>query len=110
MSAMSYLLSTDTSVYCVSAYNDNGQPEFVFDPSRVRADLIIVALVWRTDYFPALGWMIYKSQWNELKQSWPTDYWRDWIHSPLIRQERVCVYPEVSRIVTFGDVGINKHP
>lgn len=36
MSAMSYLLSTDTSVYCVSAYNDNGQPEFVLDPSRAE--------------------------------------------------------------------------
>lgn len=33
MSAASFLFGSDPSVYCVSAYNENGRPEFVLDPS-----------------------------------------------------------------------------
>lgn len=32
-SAMSFLLYEDPSVYAISAYNDNGQDDFVMDPS-----------------------------------------------------------------------------
>ena len=34
-SAMSFLLYEDPSVYAISAYNDNGQDDFVMDPSTV---------------------------------------------------------------------------
>ena len=38
-SAMSFLLYEDPSVYAISAYNDNGQADFVMDPSRCVSPL-----------------------------------------------------------------------
>ena len=42
------LLERDPSLWCVSSWNDNGFGEIVGDERRL----------FRTDYFPGLGWMI----------------------------------------------------
>ena len=42
------LLDRDPSLWCVSSWNDNGFQEIVSDELRL----------FRTDYFPGLGWMI----------------------------------------------------
>lgn len=42
------ILDTDSSVFVVSAWNDNGFQGLVKDPFELR----------RTDYFPGLGWML----------------------------------------------------
>ena len=34
-SATSYLFNSDPSIYCISAYNENGQSKFVLDPSSL---------------------------------------------------------------------------
>jgi hypothetical protein len=44
------LLETDPSLFCVSAWNDNGKPGLI-DPNGT-------AELHRTDFFPGLGWMM----------------------------------------------------
>ena len=48
----------------VSSWNDNGQDRFVSDPE----------LLYRSHFFPGLGWMLSASLWSELKPKWPKAY------------------------------------
>lgn len=93
------LLKQDSSLWCVSAWNDNGKLELIDTSS---ADLLH-----RTDFFPGLGWMIRKPLWAELAPKWPSSYWDDWIRQPEQRKGRACIRPEVSRTKTFGKVGVS---
>lgn len=89
------LLHRDPTLFCVSAWNDNGHKEFVGDPTRL----------YRSDFFPGLGWMLTRSLWTELKSTWPPGYWDDYLREPPQRKERACIRPEVSRTFTFGESG-----
>jgi glycosyltransferase involved in cell wall biosynthesis len=89
------VLEADDTIFCASAYNDNGKRKFVSDPS------VIV----RSDFFPGLGWMVSRKIWNELSPKWPNGYWDDWLREPSQRKDRVCVRPEISRTKTFGELG-----
>ena len=67
----------DRSLWCVSAWNDQGFPHTTADPKRLQ----------RTDYFPGLGWMISAEIWAELREKWPdapTTGWGDCHWLPLI--------------------------
>ena len=55
------LLRSDPSLFCVSAWNDNGRQELASDNSAL----------YRTDFFPGLGWMLTREFWNEIKGKWP---------------------------------------
>lgn len=57
------LLKQDSSLWCVSAWNDNGKANVV---DTTRPDLL-----YRTDFFPGLGWMLTKELWQELSVKWP---------------------------------------
>ena len=57
------LLLKDTSLWCVSAWNDNGKANLV--------DMKHGELLYRSDFFPGLGWMITKKVWDELEPKWP---------------------------------------
>lgn len=57
------LLRQDPSLWCVSAWNDNGKMDLV--------DVSSPHLLHRTDFFPGLGWMITKPLWTELAPKWP---------------------------------------
>lgn len=57
------LLKQDTSLWCVSAWNDNGKAGIIDEEA---ADLL-----YRTDFFPGLGWMLTKELWSELSVKWP---------------------------------------
>jgi len=48
----------------VSAWNDNGKVGLVDENAP--------DLVYRTDFFPGLGWMLRKSIWAELAPKWPS--------------------------------------
>jgi alpha-1,3-mannosyl-glycoprotein beta-1,2-N-acetylglucosaminyltransferase len=89
------LLDADASLMCVSAWNDNGQEPFVADP----------AALYRSDFFPGLGWMLTARLWAELGPRWPDGYWDDWLREPGQRKDRACIRPEVSRTYTFGEAG-----
>ncbi|KAM9783277.1 alpha-1,3-mannosyl-glycoprotein 2-beta-N-acetylglucosaminyltransferase a [Neosynchiropus ocellatus] len=93
------LLKSDPSVWCASAWNDNGRDGFV-DPGR--ADLL-----YRTDFFPGLGWMLLKEVWEELEPKWPASFWDDWMRQPEQRRDRSCIRPEISRTITFGRQGVS---
>ncbi|KAG6763254.1 hypothetical protein POTOM_033794 [Populus tomentosa] len=62
--AAAALLDKDKSIMAVSSWNDNGQKQFVHDPYEL----------YRSDFFPGLGWMLTKSIWDELSPKWPKAY------------------------------------
>lgn len=92
-------LKSDPSLWCVSAWNDNGREGYV-DPGK--ADLL-----YRTDFFPGLGWMLLREVWEELEPKWPEAFWDDWMRQPEQRRNRACIRPEISRTLTFGRQGVS---
>ncbi|XP_062904211.1 alpha-1,3-mannosyl-glycoprotein 2-beta-N-acetylglucosaminyltransferase b [Mobula hypostoma] len=97
--ALRPLLLQDPSLWCASAWNDNGKEQMV-EVGRPEA-------LYRTDFFPGLGWMLLRSTWEELEPKWPGAFWDDWMRNPAQRQDRSCIRPEVSRTITFGRKGVS---
>ncbi|GKY92157.1 hypothetical protein MPSEU_000187000 [Mayamaea pseudoterrestris] len=94
--SMAPILDQDSSVYAVSAFNDNGFRGKVKDVTRVL----------RTDFFPGLGWMMTRRLWEEeLQQKWPRIYWDGWLRLGAQRKGRHTLRPEVSRTFHFGTMG-----
>ncbi|XP_074605714.1 alpha-1,3-mannosyl-glycoprotein 2-beta-N-acetylglucosaminyltransferase-like [Brevipalpus obovatus] len=93
------VLKADPTLWCVSAWNDNGKQDLIADDS---ADTL-----YRSDFFPGLGWMLTKDVWLELQSKWPKAFWDDWIRQPAQRKERACIRPEISRTRTFGKIGVS---
>ena len=57
------ILRADPTLWCVSAWNDNGK--------RGLIDETKPELLYRTDFFGGLGWMLTKELWtNELSTKW----------------------------------------
>ena len=85
-----WLLHEDPSIWCVSAWNDQGFPHTAHDPARMQ----------RTDYFPGLGWMITAELWSELRTKWPeapTTGWDHWMRLSSTSKGRECVAAEINR-------------
>uniref|UniRef100_A0A3B4FCD6 Protein O-linked-mannose beta-1,2-N-acetylglucosaminyltransferase n=1 Tax=Pundamilia nyererei TaxID=303518 RepID=A0A3B4FCD6_9CICH len=58
-----HLLDEDDSLYCISAWNDQGYEHTAEDP----------ALLYRVESMPGLGWVLKKSLYkDELEPKWPT--------------------------------------
>ncbi|XP_074873291.1 alpha-1,3-mannosyl-glycoprotein 2-beta-N-acetylglucosaminyltransferase [Carettochelys insculpta] len=93
------LLLADSSLWCVSAWNDNGKEQMV-EANRPE-------LLYRTDFFPGLGWLLLSELWDELEPKWPRAFWDDWMRQPEQRRGRSCIRPEVSRTMTFGRKGVS---
>nr|XP_033772478.1 protein O-linked-mannose beta-1,2-N-acetylglucosaminyltransferase 1 isoform X1 [Geotrypetes seraphini] len=97
-----HLLEEDESLYCISAWNDQGYEHTAEDPS----------LLYRVETMPGLGWVLRKSLYkDELEAKWPTPEklwdWDIWMRSPEQRKGRECIIPDVSRSYHFGIVGLN---
>lgn len=92
------LLDKDPSLWCVSAWNDNGKADYVRGND----------LLYRSDFFPGLGWMLKRTVWHELEPKWPAAFWDDWMRHPDQRLERACIRPEIPRVVTFGKTGVSQ--
>ncbi|KAK9287578.1 hypothetical protein L1049_015999 [Liquidambar formosana] len=90
--AAAALLDNDKSIMAVSSWNDNGQKQFVHDPT----------VLYRSDFFPGLGWMLSRATWNELSPKWPKAYpcWLKENH-----KGRQFIRPEVCRTYNFGEHG-----
>ncbi|XP_065136799.1 alpha-1,3-mannosyl-glycoprotein 2-beta-N-acetylglucosaminyltransferase a isoform X1 [Paramisgurnus dabryanus] len=97
--ALHPILKSDPTLWCVSAWNDNGRDGYV-DPGKA-------SLLYRTDFFPGLGWMLTKDLWIELEPKWPASFWDDWMRHPDQRKDRSCIRPEISRTITFGRKGVS---
>lgn len=93
------ILQKDETLWCVSAWNDNGKFALIDrnDPK----------LLYRSDFFPGLGWMLTHKLWLELMHKWPHSYWDDWMRHPDQRKDRSCIRPELSRTKTFGKIGVS---
>lgn len=96
--ALQPILDADQTLYCVSAWNDNGKQGLTSANST---------LLYRSDFFPGLGWMMTKDLWMELMVKWPKAFWDDWIREPEQRRNRACIRPEISRTKTFGKIGVS---
>ncbi|KAK6111943.1 GNT-I family protein [Brugia pahangi] len=88
-SATRSLLDADKTLYCISAWNDNGK-DYLIDKKQPE-------LLYRSDFFSGLGWMMTRELWNELGPIWPNGFWDDWIRNNTIRKNRACIRPEISR-------------
>ncbi|PKI75780.1 hypothetical protein CRG98_003823 [Punica granatum] len=99
--ATAALMEKDKSIMAVSSWNDNGQKQFVHDPY----------VLYRSDFFPGLGWMLSRSTWDELSQKWPkaypccSTYWDDWLRLQENHKGRQFIRPEVCRTYNFGELG-----
>ncbi|GAB4813763.1 hypothetical protein N2152v2_000809 [Parachlorella kessleri] len=93
--ALAPVLDKDPTLYCVSSWNDHGQDRFVRDQRRL----------YRSDFFPGLGWMTNRATWQSVQGSWPRGYWDDWMRQNATRQGRQCIRPEVCRTYNFGEFG-----
>lgn len=89
------LLDKDKSIMAVSSWNDNGQKQFVHDPYAL----------YRSDFFPGLGWMLTRTTWDELSPKWPKAYWDDWLRLKENHKGRQFIHPEVCRTYNFGEHG-----
>ncbi|RVE53615.1 hypothetical protein evm_001756 [Chilo suppressalis] len=94
------LLLKDHSLWCISAWNDNGKKEVI--------DLSHPELLHRTDFFPGLGWTLRKETWLDLEQKWPEAFFDDWLRDPENTRGKACIRPEISRTFTFGKIGVSK--
>ncbi|XP_021911815.1 alpha-1,3-mannosyl-glycoprotein 2-beta-N-acetylglucosaminyltransferase isoform X2 [Carica papaya] len=93
--AAAALMERDKSIMAVSSWNDNGQKQFVHDPYAL----------YRSDFFPGLGWMLSRDTWDELSPKWPKAYWDDWLRLQENHKGRQFIRPEVCRTYNFGEHG-----
>lgn len=100
-----FLLEEDPSVYCISAWNDQGYSHSCKDPS----------LLYRVETMPGLGWLLKRKLYKgELESQWPTPEklwdWDMWLRTNHIRKNRECIIPDISRTYHFGSRGLNMNP
>lgn len=92
------LLQSDSSVWCVSAWNDNSLPGVSEDRCRLK----------RTSYFPGLGFLLPRVAWTTLRTWWtqsPTMGWDYWMRVAFRRAGKECIIPEVSRTRHIAEQG-----
>lgn len=100
-----YLLKEDPSLYCISAWNDQGYEHSAIDPT----------LLYRVETMPGLGWVLSRKLYKEeLEPQWPGPEklwdWDMWMRTDYIRKGRECVIPDISRTFHFGKSGTNMNP
>lgn len=99
-----HVLRADPSLWCVSAWNDNGFGGLVADPKRLL----------RTGFFPGLGWLLTRRLYEEqLEPQWPNEHWDHWMRSETKHRTsrgRECLYPQVPRTFHHGSRGTFMNP
>lgn len=100
MSQTESLLDEDVTLYCVSAWNDLSYRHSSNDPT----------LLYRTSYFPGLGWMMKRSiLMNEMiprwKETWEDWDWDMWFRSDEVILGRESIVPDIPRTYHFGWLG-----
>ena len=97
--ATAWLLDAEPGgLWCVSSWNDNGfAADHAWDARRL----------FRTSFFPGLGWMMRRELWLELGPRWPLNHWDHWMRMPETAAGRGCVAPELNRNKNIGETGAN---
>ncbi|XP_028393011.1 protein O-linked-mannose beta-1,2-N-acetylglucosaminyltransferase 1-like [Dendronephthya gigantea] len=96
------LMDQDESLYCVSAWNDQGYDHSCNDPS----------MLYRIETMPGLGWLLKRRLYKEeLEPKWPTPDlfwdWDMWMRMETNKKGRECIIPDISRTYHFGAKGLN---
>eukprot|EP00760_Papus_ankaliazontas_P029621 PhM_4_TR4320/c0_g1_i1/m.35209/K00726/MGAT1; alpha-1,3-mannosyl-glycoprotein beta-1,2-N-acetylglucosaminyltransferase len=91
------VMDADPTVWCVSSWNDFGFNTFDLPVDRL----------FRTSFFPGLGWMLRRELWLELGPKFPVDHWDHWMRVPTVNKNRDCVVPYLSRNHNIGVYGAN---
>lgn len=92
------VLDEDESLFCISAWNDQGYTHSSNDPK----------MLYRTETMPGLGWILKRKIYKEeLESDWPKDLiWDFWVRSVKLNN-RECIIPDISRTFHFGTQGVN---
>ncbi|EGD75793.1 histidine-rich glycoprotein [Salpingoeca rosetta] len=96
------LLKSDPTLYCISAWNDQGYTHSTGDVTRL----------YRVETMPGLGWLLSRRLYKqELEPRWPGPDklwdWDMWMRMNENRKDRECIVPDVSRTFHFGATGLN---
>lgn len=99
------LLAADDTLWCVSAWNDNGLAKAEASQTELS----------RTGFFPGLGWMVAGHEWRErLRTRWAeaapgamSTGWDYWVRFSGVVAGRDCLYPLVPRTRHVGKKGTN---
>ena len=79
----------DPTLWCTSAWHDNGFRDTAADPKRLL----------RTGFFPGLGWLLTRALYKgELEPAWPDEHWDHWMRSEVkfrTSRGRECLIPQV---------------
>jgi len=92
-----WLFRVDSSLICVSSWNDYGFAKWKWHPSRLM----------RTSFFPGLGWMTSKAGWLAIRRVFPDSNWDNDIRAEGYSRGWECIVPEVNRNHNFGEKGAN---
>jgi hypothetical protein len=95
--ATQWLLASDSSLYCLSAWNPVGYKQQRVSPRRIV----------RSDFSPGRGWMLSRQMGLQLLAAWPQGEAVDWqqhVRSSAVRGGRQCLAPELPRMVPAGEV------
>jgi alpha-1,3-mannosyl-glycoprotein beta-1,2-N-acetylglucosaminyltransferase len=93
--ALAPVLDNDSSIMCISSFNDNGFSHLYLPPN----------LFMRTRYFPGLGWMMRSDVWLELSPKFPMEAWDHWMRVDSQHKGRDCIIPYLSRNKNIGEEG-----
>ena len=89
----------DPTLWCTSAWHDNGFGNTATDPKRLL----------RTGFFPGLGWLLTRALYKgELEPAWPDEHWDHWMRSEVkfrTSRGRECLIPQVPRTYHHGEQG-----
>jgi len=89
----------DPTLWCTSAWHDNGFGHTATDPKRLL----------RTGFFPGLGWLLTRALYKgELEPAWPDEHWDHWMRSEVkfrTSRGRECLIPQVPRTYHHGEQG-----
>ncbi|KAF4651444.1 hypothetical protein FOL46_000315, partial [Perkinsus olseni] len=91
------LLQDDDSLYCISGWNDNGFIEYATNETTL----------FRTHFFPGLGWMAHRSLWDRIRWKWPnapTTGWDHWMRlsNPTLNARPIDEVPRSRHIAVEG--------
>ena len=65
--------------------------------------------LYRSSFFPGLGWMLHRRVWAELRSKWPKAYWDDWLREPPQQAGREIIRPEICRTFHFATQGVSNN-
>ena len=93
------VLESDNSLFCTSAWNDNGYLPFAANESKFM----------RTNGFPGMGWLTTRRTANMVKGKLPffENNWDNWFAQVVQQNQMECIVPEVPRVRHLGQGGVH---